>query len=1390
MKKLFLLSLITFAILFAKVPLTAETLCYTAGFESNDTSKYASRSLVNSALEIEHVMEFSKLPLVVQVRFKASSKNGYKVIVAHETKRSPRHWEIYTQPTTGFLRVYAPGFSKEELTAKTDVTDNTWHEAAFVLDGKTALLYLDGKLSDSMPVTVNTQPAAGQPLRIGALVENGLDFGGEISELRIAGATKPASAPWPTDASALAHWRFADKDSDLIDLTAHKRKLSLLSSFFEMRTPSPQPYLKEAIALYNDYAELASQVSTFAQQSGLVSIDWTTLHAGVWHLWQWEYEHYGKFDYAELRSLASPPEAEWQKRAADEAFDRHAVIWPEDGDIAGTTLRRTQALLDHLNKMTPNTKLANYALDLEKLRRSWNRVSDKTDTSKQNHYYALCALRRQIAFANPLLDFDDVLVAARGTFEGSARSLPLTNDAVGGHMANQYFGFNTIPAGGLYVFKNWRGAPQVRDLLQDAVVENGRMQGKKLNNGSVATPDLSFDGKKIAFAWSGNQAHNLNRYALDNTFHIFTINADGTGLRQLTDGTEGDFDPCFLPNRRIAFISERRGGHIRCFDANLRVRNYTLFSMKDDGSDIIPISYFETSEWNPSVNNDGMLVYSRWDYVDRENCIGGRFWIAGPDGSNPLAPHGNYPRPFSTIGAPETIRAEFEQQYPNIPFSGLGSRWGAPLVQMGIRAIPGSHRYVFTAAPHHGQVYGSLAILDLREKDDGHVSQVRRLTPDEPFPETEIRMRNHHKYGTPWPLSEDFYLANLWEDVVLLDRFGNREFLCGVRELPCFPDEKLRLVDPIVLRARKTPPNIPSRTYQGENASPSAPKATISVANVYDTDIPLPEGIKIKWLRVVQNILKTNHTMGVPMIGHEAENTPRIPLGIVPVEDDGSVFFEAPVAKELIFQLLDDDYRAVHSMRAVAFVFPGEQLSCMGCHAPDGRAPATAATPRALRRAPSKLQPELSPIEPISYYRQINPIVQNTCLPCHSQNGKGSRNLSYESFRNDNIWFSGGMFAQMVGPYSGEHGGSRTIPGTFGANSSKVVSALMTRHRERVDEATRHAIITWLDCNAPRLGAFEREAEQLQGKLVWPALDVDPANPQGVEGTFPALKRNFWHENNYGPYAFLGGSHLFNKVYLMNGNGEIVWDYPALSPQDVWMLPNGNVLFASLHAVREVTPLKQIVWEYTVEAPNEIPTCQPLPDGNILVGIVGECRLLELDRSGKIVREVKLQTVVARPHQQFRFCRKTSEGTYLVPFTDEGIVREYNTQGEIIRNFPRMSMPVGAIRLPGGHTLITANGTVTEYDVSNKIVWQLNTAFDIPDIAIGIPAGVQRLPNGNTVVCNWLSAPQEGKINAHIFELTPDKRVVWKVVTDRLGAVANCQLLTDDLKPRLPLDYK
>ncbi|MGQ9733213.1 MAG: HzsA-related protein, partial [Candidatus Zipacnadales bacterium] len=273
--------------------------------------------------------------------------------------------------------------------------------------------------------------------------------------------------------------------------------------------------------------------------------------------------------------------------------------------------------------------------------------------------------------------------------------------------------------------------------------------------------------------------------------------------------------------------------------------------------------------------------------------------------------------------------------------------------------------------------------------------------------------------------------------------------------------------------------------------------ATLAVMNVYDADLPFPEGTRIKWLRVTQNILKTNPWMGIPMIGYQNENTPRIPLGIVPVEEDGSAYFEAPIERPLIFQALDENYMAVQSMRSVAYVHPGEQLTCQGCHEPTDRSVQVRRIPLALRRPPSRLQPEVGPIEPITYYRLVKPVFERSCIPCHREQGQGPLDMSYEALEPYVFYFAGGMSRTTTKPI---HGGSRTIPGRFGARNCRMGQALMNaNHRGKISQEDYHRVVLWLDSNSLRLGAYEGEQRQMQGELIWPSLDVDPRNPQGLE---------------------------------------------------------------------------------------------------------------------------------------------------------------------------------------------------------------------------------------------------------------------------------------------------
>ncbi|MDP6526266.1 MAG: hypothetical protein QGH15_18805 [Kiritimatiellia bacterium] len=758
----------------------------------------------------------------------------------------------------------------------------------------------------------------------------------------------------------------------------------------------------------------------------------------------------------------------WHNKVAKQTLRPESLILSGDRDPTDVVLRRTEALLNHLIGLDNAPSLDAEAKQLATLKEQVTKVP-VTDTKARNTIYEqVCVLRRKIAFANPLLKGLDQLIF-------------LTHHmAYYGHICDQYIGHNQKVGGGFYLLdKPFSDQPEVKDMLEGVTVDSGRMKGKALEGGSFISLELSFDGNTALFAWTQAAAppgihskwptirkdcyHEL--WTEDAAFHIFSLDLKTRRLTQLTDGQHNDFDPCFLPNGRIAFISERRGGYGRCHPRP--VPTYTLYSMRPDGSDIICLSYHETNEWHPSVDNDGMILYSRWDYVDRDSDVAHHIWLTYPDGRDPRSYHGNYPK----------------------------RRNSRPWAEQSARAIPGSPRYIAVSTAHHGQNYGPLIQIDHQVPDDGACSQVKRITPEAPFPESERGKRDPkaRRYGTPWPLSEDFYLcvydgAGHHFGLYLVDSFGNRELLHRDPTVPC--------LDPIPLRPRPVPPNIPAKTTQAaEDRRGKDFPATISVVNVYDAELPWPEGTKIKALRIVELFAKTAPMNGDPRIGIAAQSLARGVLGTVPVESDGSAYFEAPLGVPIYFQALDERGLAVQTMRSATYVHQGEQMTCQGCHEPKHRAiPPRTTVPLAMRRAPSKIVPEMSGSYPVSFPVLVQPMLDKKCVACHAKEKKAGE-LSGTKFSGhgwSQAYAALGKFAWFKQGGNGAIRGNKTsysIPGQVGARASKLFAILEKGHYDvKLTPEELRRITLWMDCNSNFYGAYYNTADQARGKIIIPKL--------------------------------------------------------------------------------------------------------------------------------------------------------------------------------------------------------------------------------------------------------------------------------------------------------------
>lgn len=267
-------------------------------------------------------------------------------------------------------------------------------------------------------------------------------------------------------------------------------------------------------------------------------------------------------------------------------------------------------------------------------------------------------------------------------------------------------------------------------------------------------------------------------------------------------------------------------------------------------------------------------------------------------------------------------------------------------------------------------------------------------------------------------------------------------------------------------------------------------------------------------------------------------------------------------------------------------------------------------------------------------------------------------------------------------------------------------------------------------------------------------------------------------------HAFACTDYTQGKVFIVSKEGKVEWEYPAPSCNDLSVLPNGNLLFNTGHGVQEVTRAKKLVFDY--QSKSEIYACQRLADGNTFVGECNSGRLLVLNPKGVVVREVRLLPEGKDGgHAYIRNARLLPNGHFLVAHYGEQIVREYDAKGKVLREIPAKGGPHSVIRLPNGNTVIscgdmTGSAGVIEVDPKDKTVWEVR-GDDIPGHSLKFVAGIQRLPNGNTLICNWLGHGQFGK-SPHIVEITLDKKPVWSFADHQTMRTVSHVVLLDKRK--------
>ncbi len=626
----------------------------------------------------------------------------------------------------------------------------------------------------------------------------------------------------------------------------------------------------------------------------------------------------------------------------------------------------------------------------------------------------------------------------------------------------------------------------------DIFVQNGLKPGspKKALIGDQLPPrlvgdiDLWFDGDKAVFcaATGGRRAN----------WQLYEINLQDGKLTQLprTGQRYDDHNCAYLPDGGIVFASTAADTAVMCL-ANANSHQSDIFIMNADRSETRRLTISKDDDDYPYVMNDGMVVWMRWDYQERNVDEIFSLWKIRPDGSGSDA--------FYRSHIPEDVIIQTLRD--PVP-------------------IPESEKIVAVGGSHRTGVEGHLIVADPTMGMNNPLG-IRTVTPySSPMTKGTARLMRPVVEGglpypggmtcTPQPLTEKTFLASISHDMpesnfwlYYVDAWGNKELI--------HRDKTLATVCAFAVEPRKKPVQLPTLT------DPSKNYATCYVENVY-ADLPGVEKGEVKYLRILKN-------MGWPLgyqfhplanggeaFGFPGTGGPIQVIGLVPVEEDGSAYFEAPAAMDLYLQALDKNHIAVQRMRTHFELGRGENRSCLGCH--ETRDDVSLTNQRTMALGKSAVRPTPPPwgdTTIMDYETMIQPIFEKKCVSCHgAKEPKGGLDLSknkgeqgfMQSYRSiwgikpgeksppmakgnlgtpkrdkyfsDTPWFKTMVKYVNIRKSLEEHDAIPNPVKTYGAVAHPLVNKVTGegKHGKMLSDEEKQYLMTWFDIQAPYFDYF------------------------------------------------------------------------------------------------------------------------------------------------------------------------------------------------------------------------------------------------------------------------------------------------------------------------------
>ena len=646
------------------------------------------------------------------------------------------------------------------------------------------------------------------------------------------------------------------------------------------------------------------------------------------------------------------------------------------------------------------------------------------------------ALKSEILLANPLMDIDKIVVTRYKLGETARHADAPSMGTQPNNWSNQFSAGRSSKEGEIIELSNIRG-----DKLNQRVIFKPAQK-----DAPVTDVHLHWDADRMLFT------------TLDNTkrWQVYQINADGTGLEQITKPEERDLefsDGVYLPSGKMIVNSNMGYTGVPCVDGGDAVGSLVL--LEPEHGKMRRLTFDQDNNWNPTVMNNGKVMYTRWEYTDLMHYYARFVMHMNPDGTENKCLYGS------------------GGYFPNSTFD--------------MQPLPGtSSAFIGIVSGHHGVARsGRLLIFDPakgRKEEKGVVQEIPFSNrPVIPIIKDEMVNGVWPQFIKPNPLNEKYFLVSakltptgLW-GIYLVDIYDNVTLIAE--------GEGEGYINPIPLMVRKTPPVIPDRIVEGDK------EATVFIQDIYEGEgLPgVPRGT-VKKLRIMSYEYAyyqspSNHFAQGIQSGWDIKRL----LGEVDVEPDGSVMFKVPACTPISLQPIDSMGRTVQWMRSWLTGQPGETVSCVGCHEDQNQIPVPKRVMASLKK-PVKITAPEGGVRPFTFENEIQPVLTRACVACHD----GSNNLAD---------FSGGRIDEKTGfgksylafhPYFYRQGSEAELavlnPYEYHESASDMMQMLKAGHHNvKLTEKEWKSLYNWIDFNLPYHSSFKDERRSL-------VPDAEPVN--------------------------------------------------------------------------------------------------------------------------------------------------------------------------------------------------------------------------------------------------------------------------------------------------------